>query len=206
MWRRSHKARLGAGAAALLALLAALTACAPLGPAQSARTQQPSGPPAIITRSASANSPEDSDHHLSVSVSCHPGEQMLAGGYALDDVFESDYMLLASYPATDNTWRVETDSGSHYQLQVLAYCLTNSPSLGIRALQASACPAGMTRLSQGVNHATPYALCAAHGATLTAHGIQVGALEFDCASQATGTDQSETRSFSYICVAIHAAP
>lgn len=211
MLRRSQMARLGVAAVALIALL---TACAPRGPAKSAQTPQPAGPPAIVTRSASADAPEGSDYHLSVSASCRPGEQMLAGGYALEDVFESDYRLLADYPAANNTWRVDTESGSHYQLQALTYCLTNSPSLGIQALQASACPAGMTLLRQGFKGATPltgsagtpYTLCAARGVTLTAHGVRVGGVELDCASQATGNDLSETRSFSSTCAPVRVTP
>lgn len=185
-----------------------------MGPAKSAQTPQINGPAAIVTRTASADSPAGADHHLSVSASCLPGEQMLAGGYALVDVFESDYQLLSNYPAAAATWSVASDSGSSYQLQAFAYCLVNAPPLGIRALQASACPAGMTRLSQGFKGAdpfsgaagTPYALCAARGVTLTAHGINVDGLELDCASQATGNDLSETRSFSSTCATVGAIP
>jgi hypothetical protein len=197
-----------------VALMALLAACAPLLPTKSAQAPQINGAAAIVTHSASADSPAGSDHHLSVSASCLPGEQMLAGGYALVDVFESDYQLLSSYPAAADTWSVASDSGSSYQLQVFAYCLANAPSLGIRALQASACPAGMTRLSQGFkgadpfsgNAGTPYALCAARGVTPAAHGIRVDGFELDCASQATGNDLSETRSFSSTCATVHVAP
>ncbi|HKT38383.1 MAG TPA: hypothetical protein VJR48_08415, partial [Ktedonobacterales bacterium] len=167
----------------------------------------------VIMRMASADSPAGDDHHLSVSASCRPGEQLLAGGYAAVAVFESDYSLLSFYPAADNTWTVSANSGSSYQLQAFAYCLVASPSLGIRALRAATCPEGMARLASGIgganpdsgNAGTPYVLCAAHGVTPTAHGVRVGAIELDCASHATGSDLSESRTFSYTCVTADAA-
>ena len=132
---------------------------------------------------------------------------MVAGGYELNDVFESDYTLLASYPAANDTWRVEANSGSTYQLEALAYCLVAYPSLGIQVIQASACPAGMTLLSQGQDDtATPHALCAARGVALAPHGLRVGETELDCASQATGNDQSESRSFAYTCATKRVTP
>jgi hypothetical protein len=203
----------GLSALVLLTLFALLTGCARAG---STRAPQPTDTPSvatIVTRTASADSPAGSDHHLTVSASFRPGEQLLGGGYILDDVFESDYSLIAAYPATDHTWTVSADSGSSYQLQALAYCLVGSPSLGIQALQAATCPTGMTLLSEGGRdtpsfsgaNGAPYVLCAARGVTQTAHGIRVGALELDCAHAATGNDQSESRSFSYTCAMTPAA-
>jgi hypothetical protein len=193
-----------------LAVCALLTACAPRS------IPHPSGPAGtvvIVTRLASASSPAGADHHLDVSVSCRPGEQLLAGGYAAVAVFESDYTLLSIYPATDTTWRVAANSGSSYQLQALAYCLASSPSLGIRALQASACPRGTVHLTGGfkgfdpdrAGTGMPYVLCASRGVTPTARGIRVGHIELDCASHATGDEQSESRTFSFTCATTRAA-
>lgn len=211
MRRVTQAAAFGLSTVVLLALLAACGQAAPAqAPATSGATPRVAG---VITRMASADSPAGGDHHLSVSVSCRPGEQLLAGGYAAVAVFESDYTLLSSYPAADNTWTVSANSGSSYQLQAFAYCLAGYPSLGIRALEAAACPEGMAHVADGVRNAnpdsgnagTPYALCAAHGVTPTAHGIRVGAIELDCASHATGSDLSESRTFSYTCVTTRAA-
>lgn len=211
MRRVLHAATFGLSTVALLALLAACVQAAPTqAPQAGEATPRVAG---VITRMASADSPAGVDHHLSVSVSCRPGEQLLVGGYAAVAVFESDYTLLSSYPAADNTWTVSANSGSSYQLQAFAYCLAAYPSLGIRALKAATCPEGMAHLASGVRDANPdsgsagtsYVLCAAHGVTPTAHGVRVGAIELDCASHATGSDLSESRTFSYTCVTIGAA-
>jgi hypothetical protein len=139
---------------------------------------------------------------------------MVAGGYAVVGVFESDYSLLATYPSADQTWTVSADSGSTYTLQSLVYCLSASPSLGIQRLQARNCPPGTVHLSSGFYGAiplggntatTPYVLCASRGVTPTAQGFRVGTTELDCASQATGDSQSESRTFSYTCTAIRAS-
>lgn len=215
MRRVRHAAMVDPSIVILQALFALLAACGPMIPTK-AGLASGATPRAgdIITRMVSANSPGEGDHHLSVSVSCRPGEQMLAGGYAVVAVFESDYTLLAFYPAADNIWAVSADSGSSYQLQAFAYCLAGTPSLGIQALEAATCPAGMAHLADGardVNPAsggagTPYVLCAARGVTLTPHGIRVGSAELDCAHHATGSDLSESRTFSFTCVTVRDAP
>jgi hypothetical protein len=158
----------------------------------------------------SADSQTGTDHHLTVSASCQSGEQVLAGGHAAVDVFESDYTLLSSYPSAADTWTVSADSGSSYELQTFVYCLSSTPSLGIQRLQASACPVGTARLGAGFqgaisstgSAATPYVLCASHGVTATASGFRVGETEVDCVNQATGDDRTESRTFSYTCMMV----
>lgn len=170
----------------------------------------------IIARTSTATSSEDTDdHHLKVSASCHSGEQMLGGGYSLQGVFESDYTLLAFYPAAPATWTVRTDSGSTYQLQTIVYCLASYPSLGLKILRAKTCPAGMVQTASGVSatgvdaapsNVTPYAVCGSHHLTATAKGFHVGSTEVDCVSESTGDNFSETRSFSYTCSVTSSAP
>ena len=163
----------------------------------------------IVTRTASANSPAGADHHLTVSASCRSEEQMVAGGYAAAAVFESDYTLLSTYPSAVDTWTVSTDSGSSYQLQTFVYCLVSSPSLGIQIHQSGACPTGTVPLTTGFQGAnplsgtagTPYVVCASRDVTPTSQGFRVGSTELDCARQATGNSQSESRTFSYTCTA-----
>ncbi len=162
-------------------------------------------PVVITTRTAMTSSPAGGDHHLTVSASCQPGEQLVAGGYAAVGVFESDYTLLATYPSAATTWTVRANSGSSYQLQAIVYCLASYPSLGIQIHQASVCPAGTVRLSMGFQGAISYVVCSAHGATPTANGFRLGSTEVDCMSHATGTSSSESRTFSYTCVVLHAA-
>ncbi len=169
------------------------------------------GAAAITARTATVSSPIGSDHHLSVSALCRPGEQMLAGGYEIEDVFESDYTLLASYPATVDTWTVRADSGSTFQLEAIAYCLSPYPSLGIHVVQGGRCPTGAVELSRGTYSSEPYSVttqyvvCGHGQVAATSNGFRVGSLEVDCASQSTGNSLSETRSFSYTCAVTRSA-
>jgi hypothetical protein len=164
----------------------------------------------IIARTATAASTDEVDGHqyLKVSASCHDGEQMLAGGYSLEDVFESDYFLLAAYPSAPGTWTVRTDSGSTYQLQAIVYCLSGYPPLGLRILRDNSCPAGTVQTNSGFDSTSPdnspgtgisYVICGSRHLTATGSGFLVGGTEVDCTSQSTGTSLSETRSFSYTC-------
>jgi len=165
----------------------------------------------IVTHmSAMASSPIGSVHHLNVSVSCHPDEQMLAGGYVAEDVFESDYSVLTSYPSSATTWTVSVDSGSTFQLQALVYCLSSYPSLGIQILWADTCPPGEVQTAMGFQRAnaygpsatstgTPYVLCSFHYAVATGAGFRLGSSVVTCASQSTGNNLSESRTFSYTC-------
>jgi hypothetical protein len=195
-----------------LALMACLVVLAGTGCAGSG-VGTAGGVGKIVTRMANARSPVGGDHQLTISASCRSGEQMLAGGYAVVDVFESDYSLLSAYPSAAETWTVSADSGANYELQSLAYCLASAPSLGIQRLQASACPQGTVHLSSGFqgvilssgNARTPFVLCASRGVTPTAHGFRIGTTELDCANQATGSSQSESRTFSYTCVVVRSA-
>jgi len=164
----------------------------------------------IIARTATAASTDEVDghHYLRASASCHEGEQMLTGGYSVDDVFESDYFLLAAYPSAPDTWTVRTDSGSTYQLQAIAYCLSGYPPLGLTILRAKSCPEGTVQTDSGFESTSPdnspgtvitYVICGSRHLTATGSGFLVGGTEVACTSQSTGTSLSETRSFSYTC-------
>jgi hypothetical protein len=163
----------------------------------------------IITRTSTATSSEDTvDHLLKVSASCHAGEQMLAGGYSLEDVFESDYFLLATYPAAPGMWTVRTNSGSHYQLQTIVYCLSGYPLLGLQILRSETCPAGMVETAGGFSSTstngppetmTSYVICGSRHLIATAKGFLLGSTEVECTNQSTGNNFSETRSFAYTC-------
>jgi hypothetical protein len=125
----------------------------------------------------------------------------VAGGYVLDEVFESDYQLQDAYPSSTTTWTVSATSSSHYRLQTLVYCVQAYPALGLRVLQATTCPTGSVQLSSGQHAAQAVALCADHfvQAGTTPGSFRLGNLEVQCAATSTGNDLSETRSFSYTC-------
>jgi hypothetical protein len=197
-------------APALLASLLLITLAAGAGCGLTSASTASSTPPSsavILTRmSPFLNSPIGIDHHLSASASCRPGEQMLAGGYIAQDVFESDYFVLATYPSTAATWTVSVDSGSTFQLQALVYCLSSYPSLGMQILQVNSCPAGAVPTAIGFKSTsryarpgTPYVLCSFHYAVATSTGFRLGSTEVTCANQSTGNSLSESRTFSYIC-------
>jgi hypothetical protein len=94
-----------------LALMACLIVLAGGGCGAGASSRPSGGTGGIVTHTASATSPAGGDHHLTVSVTCAPGEHLLAGGYAVVNVFESDYSLHSTYPSADATWTVGTESG-----------------------------------------------------------------------------------------------
>ena len=155
----------------------------------------------IITYTTSTTVDTAPTYHATLVATCAAGEQLLGGGYSATDVFESDYALDANYPSAPNTWAVSVHSGSHFALQVYAYCLRSGPALGVRIIQGSACPAGTTRLSQGQRGGAPYTLCAAHAVTTgaTVGDFQVSSYTAHCANSSTGSSISETRSFAYTC-------
>jgi hypothetical protein len=156
----------------------------------------------IVSYSNSVESPSGGDHHLTAAASCKAGEQMLAGGYVADDVFESAFFLDASYPSASATWTVNANSISNYRLEALVYCLQAYPSLDIQILQANECPNATILLSQGVQGPTPYILCAsAHYVSPLSggSGFRIGSVAVRCGDASTGTTISETRSFSYTC-------
>jgi hypothetical protein len=198
-------------APALLALLLVIVLAADAGCGLSSTSASPPTSAVIVTRmSAMANSPIGSVHHLDVSISCDPGEQMLAGGYVAEDVFESDYSVLTNYPSGVATWTVSVDSGSTFQLEAMVYCLSSYPSLGIQILRADTCPPGAVQTAMGFQGAnpygpsgpstgTPYMLCSFHYAVATGAGFRLGSTEVTCASQSTGNNLSESRTFSYTC-------
>jgi hypothetical protein len=144
---------------------------------------------------------EGGNYHLTASASCRSGEQELGGGYVLNDVFESDYQLEASYPSSMTTWTVSTNSSSHYQLQALVYCVQAYPALGLTILQAPACLEGSVQLSSGFNAGQADVLCATHfvRAGATPDSFWLGTVEVQCAAASTGSSLSETRSFSFTC-------
>jgi hypothetical protein len=170
----------------------------------------------IIARTSTASSPVGIEgHHLTASASCRPGEQMLGGGYSLQGVFESDYMVLATYPAAPGTWTVRTASGSTYQLQTIVYCLASYPSLGLQIQRAESCPAGMVQTATGFSSTsadsapgtvTHYVVCGSQHLSATAKGFRVGSSELDCVNQSTGNNLSETRSFAYTCSVAQSPP
>lgn len=155
----------------------------------------------VITYTTSATVDTAPAYRATLVASCEASEQLIAGGYSATDVFESDYFLDASYPSAPNAWTVSVHSGSHFALQVFAYCLRSGPALGTRIIQGSACPAGTTRLSQGQRGGAPYTLCAAHAVTAGAivGDFQVSSYAGHCAASSTGSILSETRSFAYTC-------
>jgi hypothetical protein len=164
----------------------------------------PAVPPSqvhIVAHSVTVTAIEGSNYHLTASASCGSGEQELGGGYVLSDVFESDYQLQASYPSSTTTWTVSTNSSSHYQLQVLVYCVQAYPALGVMILQASVCPAGSVQLSSGLQAGQTDVLCATHfvRAGATPGSFWLGTVEVHCSAASTGNSLSETRSFSYTC-------
>jgi hypothetical protein len=188
---------------ASIGLLLLLTAC---GVANGAGTVPtfPAAPPSqvtIVSHSATVAAQEGGNYHLAASASCKPGEQLLGGGYILSDVWESDYSLEANYPANTSTWTVRANSGSHYDLEALVYCVQAYPDLGLQVLQAVECPTGSAMLSSGTQGSTPLALCASHYVMsgTTPHSFRLGAVVVQCQTSSTGNNLSETRSFSYTC-------
>lgn len=184
----------------LLLFLAACTATHNVGTAPTF----PAVPPSqvhIMTHSTTVTAVEGGNYHLTASAACRPGEQEVGGGYVLDDVFESDYQLQDFYPSSTTAWMVSATSGSHYQLQVLIYCVQAYPALGLQVLQAPTCPTGSVQLSRGQHATQPVVLCADHFVRAgTAPGsFWLGNLEVQCAASSTGNNLSETRSFSYTC-------
>lgn len=164
----------------------------------------PAAPPSrvtIVSRSATVSAQEGGNYHLTASASCRPGEQLLAGGYTLDDVWESDYVLEANYLVNSTTWTVRTNSSSHYQLEAFAYCVQDYPDLGIQRVQATQCPSGSVLLSSGIQASTPVALCALHYVMMgtAPQSFRLGAVEVHCEASSTGNSLSETRSFSFTC-------
>ncbi len=124
-----------------------------------------------------------------VSASCHPGEQMLGGGFAASDLFEYAAYIEASYPSDAMTW-ITTGSApaSFYDLEAEVYCAPATTPLGIQIIHTSGasatCPQGTVLLGGGFQGSEPigvsslqgngwssttsdastqvYALCAAH--------------------------------------------
>jgi hypothetical protein len=111
-----------------------------------------------------------------ISASCHPGEQMLGGGYNIDfdsEEIRGDLTVEASYPSTINTWTLnlfnaDTDLRLHRNdlVGVVAYCLTTPDyPVGMQVIQSDPvfisdsntdlstieahCPAGSTVTSGG---------------------------------------------------------
>lgn len=123
---------------------------------------------AITLRSASAQVASGAQsYQLTVTANCHADEQLVGGGFDARSVFEYALFLHASYPS-GNTWTVKTDSISHYELDVYAYCLRGEPSLGTKVVSGADCPAGNTALSHGKREDGAVTLCAArHIASIT---------------------------------------
>ena len=64
-----------------------------------------------------------------MTATCTGGRKVIGGGYALSAVSDSDVLVLASYPSTDDTWTVSandlTSGGDHsYAIQAYAICAT----------------------------------------------------------------------------------
>jgi hypothetical protein len=105
-----------------------------------------------------------------VTASCHADEQLIGGGYDASNIFEYALFLRASYPH-DNAWTVKTDSISHYDLEVFAYCLRGEPSLGAQIVAGNACPAGALPLSHGKTEEGVVTLCAAQHVASVTHAL-----------------------------------
>jgi hypothetical protein len=105
------------------------------------------------------------------------------------------------FPSSLTSWTVRAHSISHYQLETQVYCLQAYPSLDVRLVKASSCSSGTIQVSGGYDSDVRYVLCAARFITPgpTANSIRVGSLKVECMNQATGTNLSESRTFSYTC-------
>jgi hypothetical protein len=149
-----------------------MSACALSTPAAEHPTWTPgSVAEAITTRSASAQVASGaSSYQLTVTASCHADEQLIGGGFEATNVFEYALFLRASYPA-HNAWTVKTDSISHYELDVFAYCLRGEPSLGTQIVSDNECPAGATPLNGGKTEDGVITLCAARHVASVTHAL-----------------------------------
>jgi hypothetical protein len=149
----------------------ALAGCGISAPADTAASWSPgSVADAIIIRSASAqNAYGASSYQLTVTASCHTGEQLVGGGYAASNVFEFALFARASYPSSTSAWTVKADSISHYALSVYTYCLHGDPSLRTQVVAGSACPTGAMALSEGQTEHGPALLCAARHVAAASH-------------------------------------
>jgi hypothetical protein len=150
------------------ATIVAMSACALATQTSSAPWSPASVTSAITVRSASAQVASGAkSYQLAVTASCHADEQLLGGGFDASNVFEYALFLHASYPAS-NAWTVKTNSISHYELDVYAYCLRGQPSLGTKIVAGADCPAGNTALSHGKTDDGQVTLCSAqHVASVT---------------------------------------
>jgi len=148
-----------------------MNACALSTPAASAPWEPGAVAEAITTRNASAQVASGAkSYELTVTASCHADEQLIGGGFDASSVFEYALFLRASYPH-DNAWTVKTDSISHYELEVFAYCLRGVPSLGAQIVSGNACPAGALPLSHGKTEEGVVTLCAAQHIASVTHAL-----------------------------------
>jgi hypothetical protein len=151
--------------------IAVLSGCTLEAQPASATWEPESVASAITIRSASASNSEDTGgYKLTVTASCHADEQLIGGGFEATNVFEYALFLRASYPA-HNAWTVKTDSISHYELEVFAYCLSGEPSLGTHIVSGNECPAGASPLSHGKAEDGVVTLCAARHVASVTHAL-----------------------------------
>jgi hypothetical protein len=159
---------------------------------------------AITVRSASAQVAAGAQsYQLTVTASCRADEQLVGGGFEASNVFEYALFLHASYPS-GNTWTVKTDSISHYELDVSAYCLPGEPPLGTKVVSGADCPAGNIPLSHGKRDDGAVTLCAGrHIASLTrvtapialnatTNGYHAQSAQANCPSGAVALDGGAT--------------
>ncbi|HEX9036502.1 MAG TPA: hypothetical protein VF808_05875 [Ktedonobacterales bacterium] len=138
-----------------------------------AHTGSSASAPVIRVAGASARIP-DSASSTAVSASCHPGEQLIGGGFSASDIFEFDALITASYPSDPHTWTAVAGHSAEFALTVEAYCLVAHPDLGVTIIHSSAgqpaCPTREAALGSGFAEQPPtlgpnvtvttYVLCA----------------------------------------------
>lgn len=151
-------AQFGAIAVALVAIVALLDGC---GSGASGGTWASAARIHVYT--ASVHVPSNKPG-VTATASCHPGEQMVGGGYAATDIFEYDASVAASYPSSGDSWTAVSGSSAFYTLTAEVYCLPGQPNIGAGVTldeQGSGhCASGGVALSLGFNGAARYVICA----------------------------------------------
>jgi hypothetical protein len=181
----------------LLGVIALCSACAASasGGAAAPAPRQPS--PAVYSATARVQPGAPT----TVSVSCHPGEQMLGGGFRANNLFEYAAVIEASYPSGVATWTVTGSApASYFDLEADVFCLPATIPLGVRVVHATgapaataACPPDTVLLGGGFQAPQPIGVSRPQGNGWLSASLQVYAL---CAAHHVQRGQVVTAAFN----------